>query len=66
MKTVLTTAAALALTAALAAPAATAAAPPTLAPCETQRELFDKYNIQIDMYAPAVSWAYTTACSVTG
>lgn len=66
MRTLLTTAAAFALTAVLAAPLATAAAPPTLAPCETERELFDKYNIQIDMYAPAVSRAYTTACSVTG
>ena len=35
-------------------------------PCETQRELFEKYNIQIDMYSPEISWAYNTACGVTG
>ena len=35
-------------------------------PCETQRGLFEKYNIELHMYAPEVSWAYNTACGVTG
>ena len=35
-------------------------------PCERQRELFEKYNIQTDMDAPAVAYAYNTACGVTG
>ena len=35
-------------------------------PCAKQQELFEKYNIQIDMDAPEVSWAYNTACGVTG
>ena len=35
-------------------------------PCTTQRALFEKYNIQIDMYSPEISWAYTTVCGVTG
>jgi hypothetical protein len=35
-------------------------------PCATQQALFDKYNIQIDMYAPEVSWAYGTVCRTTG
>ena len=42
------------------------ASEPIGGPCATQRDLFDKYNIQIDMYAPAVSWAYTQVCNVTG
>ena len=35
-------------------------------PCERQQELFEKYNIQIDMYSPEISWAYNTVCGVTG
>ena len=35
-------------------------------PCATQQALFEKHNIQLDMYAPEVSWAYNTACGVTG
>jgi hypothetical protein len=35
-------------------------------PCATQRALFEKYNIQTDMDAPAVAWAYNTACAHTG
>ncbi len=35
-------------------------------PCAKQQELFEKYNIQTDMDAPAVAWAYNTACGVTG
>jgi hypothetical protein len=35
-------------------------------PCDVQRSLFETYNIQIDMDAPAVSWAYGTVCGVTG
>jgi hypothetical protein len=35
-------------------------------PCAIQQNLFDKYNIQIDMYAPLVSYAYGTVCHVTG
>ena len=35
-------------------------------PCATQQALFEKYNIQIDMYSPEVSWAYNTVCGVTG
>jgi hypothetical protein len=35
-------------------------------PCATQRDLFATYNIQTDMDAPAVGWAYGTVCSVTG
>jgi hypothetical protein len=35
-------------------------------PCETQRALFEKYNIQIDMKAPLVADAYNAGCSQTG
>ena len=35
-------------------------------PCESQRELFEKYNIQTNMDAPLVAFAYNTACGVTG
>lgn len=35
-------------------------------PCEQQRALFEKYDIQLNMDAPAVAWAYNTACGVTG
>src|SRR3954453_20014640 len=35
-------------------------------PCETQRALFEKYNIQIDMNAPLVGYAYNEGCSHTG
>jgi hypothetical protein len=35
-------------------------------PCDAQRSLFEKYNIQIDMYAPLVSHTYGTVCGVTG
>ncbi len=34
-------------------------------PCATQQALFEKYNIQIDMYAPAASWLYNTVCGIT-
>jgi hypothetical protein len=34
--------------------------------CETQRALFEKYNIQIDMNAPLVAYVYNEACSHTG
>ena len=34
-------------------------------PCATQQALFEKYNIQIDMYAPAASWLYGTICGIT-
>ena len=43
-----------------------AAAPDIDGPCETQQALFDKYGIGLNMYAPEVSWAYNTACGVTG
>lgn len=35
-------------------------------PCETQRALFEKYNIQIDMNAPLVADVYNAGCSRTG
>ena len=35
-------------------------------PCATQQGLFETYNIQTDMNAPAVAWAYNTVCGVTG
>jgi hypothetical protein len=35
-------------------------------PCSKQRELFEKYNIQFDMNAPPVSYAYGETCSRTG
>jgi hypothetical protein len=35
-------------------------------PCETQRALFEKYNIQIDMKAPLVAYVYNEGCSTTG
>ncbi len=35
-------------------------------PCERQQKLFETYNIQTDMNAPPVAWAYNTACGVTG
>ena len=35
-------------------------------PCATQRALFEKYNIQIDMKAPLVADAYNEGCSHTG
>ena len=35
-------------------------------PCERQQELFEKYNIQTDMNAPLVAYAYNTACDITG
>jgi hypothetical protein len=47
------------------AQSASAASAPA-GPCETQRALFEKYNIQIDMYSPEISCAYNTACGVTG
>jgi hypothetical protein len=34
-------------------------------PCAQQRALFEKYNIQFDMHAPLVEWAYGEACSRT-
>jgi hypothetical protein len=46
------------------APVATAGA--AYGPCYTQQSLFEKYNIQTDMDAPAVAYAYNTVCSVTG
>jgi hypothetical protein len=46
---------------------ASAAEPVTITgPCAVQQALFGKYGIQIDMYAPAVSYAYGTVCGVTG
>jgi hypothetical protein len=48
------------------APSAPAAEPVAITgPCATQQALFEKYNIQIDMYAPAASWLYGTICGVT-
>ena len=35
-------------------------------PCEKQRELFEKYNIQLDMNAPLVGYVYNAGCSQTG
>jgi hypothetical protein len=46
--------------------AQSAAAADVPGPCERQRELFEKYNIQVDLYSPELSYAYTTACGVTG
>ena len=46
------------------APVATAGA--ATGPCESQRALFEKYNIELNMNAPAVAYAYNEACAVTG
>jgi hypothetical protein len=46
------------------APAATAGA--ATGPCASQRALFEKYNIQTDMDAPLVGYAYNEVCAVTG
>ena len=35
-------------------------------PCATQRALFEKYDIELNMNAPLVGYAYNTACDVTG
>lgn len=35
-------------------------------PCEKQRELFEKYNIQFDMHQEQVEWLYTETCRRTG
>jgi hypothetical protein len=35
-------------------------------PCAIQQNLFQKENIQIDMYSPIVSGAYGAVCRVTG
>lgn len=35
-------------------------------PCAQQRALFEKHNIQVDMYAPLVGVAYGEICSRTG
>ena len=43
---------------------ASAAAPP--APCEMQRALFEKYNIELGMHSEEVEFAYSTVCSITG
>jgi hypothetical protein len=50
--------------------AATAAAPAQAyeapGPCERQRELFEKYNIELGMHSEELEYAYSTACGVTG
>ena len=43
-----------------------AAAAEVTGPCERRRELSEKHKIQTDADAPAVTWAYDTACGVTG
>lgn len=35
-------------------------------PCETQRALFEKYNIEFGMHQEEVEAAYTWTCSQTG
>ena len=35
-------------------------------PCERQQELFEKYNIQLNMDAPLVGEAYNAVCDRTG
>ena len=35
-------------------------------PCAKQRALFEKYNIEFNMHAPAVEYAYGETCSRTG
>ena len=64
---ILTAASAVAL-ALVAAPAASTAATATRAtgPCATQRELFEKENIQFDMHQEQVEWLYSEVCRRTG
>ena len=52
--------------AALAAAPAASASEAVKGPCERQQELFETANIQTDMNAPLVAYAYNTACGVTG
>jgi hypothetical protein len=35
-------------------------------PCQTQQNLFDKYNIQFDMHQEQVEQTYSFVCSQTG
>jgi hypothetical protein len=47
-------------------PAASAQASENTGPCATQQALFEKHNIEFNMNAPLVAYAYNTACGVTG
>lgn len=35
-------------------------------PCAKQQKLFDKYNVEIRIDSPVLSYAYNEACDVTG
>jgi hypothetical protein len=59
-------AAALALTAVGATTASASEQLQVYGPCQTQQNLFDKYNIQFDMHQEQAEQAYSTVCSVTG
>ena len=62
----ITLAAALAL-AATGATAASASDPLVVyGPCQTQRNMFDKANIQMDMHQEQVEQTYSFVCSQTG